>query len=92
MIQEILHIQNAHQHLSLDEWSLIDREEKSLQAMVTRSITAYLYGAQMLVKSVKDHTRTVNSALIQKIFQPRQCPDGDKANQNNWKPKSSQIS
>jgi hypothetical protein len=71
MIQEILHIQNTHQHLSYDERSLIARERKTLQIMTTRSLPAYLYGAQMLVKSAKDHIRIMNQEGIQNYFQPR---------------------
>jgi predicted SpoU family rRNA methylase len=80
MIQEILQIQNTHQHLSYDERSLIDREEKALQVMTTRSLTAYLYGAQMLVKSAKDHIRTTIQEIIQNYFQPRLQPVNDQTN------------
>jgi hypothetical protein len=71
MIQEILYIQNTRTHLPLEARSLLDRDEKSLQGMNTSSITAYLYGAQMLTQSFRDIQDDSSQRRISTFFQPR---------------------
>jgi hypothetical protein len=69
MIQEILYIQNTHQHLPLDIRSLIDRDIKSLQVMNTSTLTAYLYGAQMIVQAAKTQQEDTTQRNIMAFFQ-----------------------
>jgi sugar phosphate permease len=71
MIQEIIHIQNTHSHLSMDARSLIDRDIKSLQAMTQSALTAYLYGAQMVVQAERNHPEERGQPTIQTFFQPQ---------------------
>jgi alpha-D-ribose 1-methylphosphonate 5-phosphate C-P lyase len=68
MIQE-LYIQNTHQHLPLDTRSLIDRDIKSLQGMNTSTLTAYLYGAQMVAQSAKTQQEDTTQRNIRAFFQ-----------------------
>jgi hypothetical protein len=82
MIQEILYIQSTHTHLSMDERSLINRDINSLQGMNTSSITAYLYGAQMLVQSTKNMVQETNQPTITSFFQAQTAPTPANDSQN----------
>jgi hypothetical protein len=72
MIDEIVEIQNAHQHLPASALELISRDKAALQEMSTSSITSYLYGAKMLDESVKKHQNDQDTVPISTFFQPRQ--------------------
>jgi hypothetical protein len=72
IIQEELYIQNTHQHLPLDTRSLIDRDIKSLQGMNTSTLTAYLYGAQMIPQSAKTQQEDKTQRNITAFFQRRE--------------------
>jgi hypothetical protein len=80
MIDEILHIQNTHTHLSLSDRELINRDIILLQAMTTSSLTAYLYGARTVVETARQHPRVTGQQRIQKFFQPRQHKGNDQRN------------
>jgi hypothetical protein len=69
MIQEILYIQNTHQHLPLDTRSLIDRDIKSLQVMNTSTLTAYLYGSQLVAQSARTTQDDTTQRNITSFFQ-----------------------
>jgi hypothetical protein len=68
MIQEILYIQNTHAHLSRDARSLINRDKKSLQGMNTSTITAYVYGAQMLTQLAQENKHELGQRSITTFF------------------------
>jgi hypothetical protein len=54
MIAEILHIETSLNFLPMLDRQLISRDQTSLRAMSTTSISSYLYGARMLAESTSD--------------------------------------
>jgi hypothetical protein len=72
MIDEIVEIQHAHQHLPASARELISCEATVLHDMSTSSITAYLYGAKMFAESVRKHQTEQDTVPISNFLLPRQ--------------------
>jgi hypothetical protein len=69
MINEILHIQATHPDLPIAISHLISREPASLQAMTTSSISAYLYGAQLVAEAAKQHGKNIEQQTITQMYE-----------------------
>jgi hypothetical protein len=69
MINEILHIQTTQQNLPITVSHLISRDQASLRAMTTLSISTYLYGAQLLEEAARQHGRHIGQQTITQMYE-----------------------